>query len=500
MMSSIRKCFSQPLLVLTWAVALAVTSAVVQAESSGLLLTGITVVDTRTGTLTPDRAVLIDGDRITAIAPLAELAGNDAVQVVNAQGKYLVPGYLDMHAHAAELDVAALHARLMLGNGITGYRQMSGSEQLLQLRREGKLAPFPDAPALLAMPGDVLVGQIAKDPDGARAEVRRQQAAGADFIKVADLKPDSYMAALNEATRLGLPYAGHLPSTINLFDATDAGMHAIEHLGPRSSILLGCSTDEAILRREIAESPPGGVPILPDFLAWLLKPVINHMVERALTNPYIMSDEAEFIQMQHLVDTYSADKCRRLAEKLASTESWQVPTLIRVRTMELGDAPEYRNDPNLRYMPEQTRELWQSVSEDFSNDISAAGKQSLKQFFELQKKLVADFDRAGVKMLAGSDAGGGWLIPGFSLHQEFDLLEEAGVSPLKVLQMTTLNGAVFFNKEASMGTVEAGKEANLVVLDANPIDSVQNLHRIHAVIRNGNYYSHSALEALKNEP
>jgi imidazolonepropionase-like amidohydrolase len=102
-------------------------------------------------------------------------------------------------------------------------------------------------------------------------------------------------------------------------------------------------------------------------------------------------------------------------------------------------------------------------------------------------------------MLAGSDVGGGWLIPGFSLHQEFDLLAEAGVSPLKVLQMTTLNGAVFLNKETTMGTVDAGKEANLVVLDANPLDSVQNLHRIHAVIRNGHYYSQAELEALKNE-
>jgi len=499
MMILIRKYVNQPLWVLTWIVGLAVTSNVAQAGNNSLLLNGITVVDTRTGSLSPDMAVLIEGDRISAIAPVAELAGSDTTQVINAEGKYLVPGYLDMHAHVTDLDVAAFNARLMLSHGITGFRQMSGSEQLLQLRSEGKLVPFPDAPALLVMPGDVLIGQIAKDPEGAREEVRQQQTAGADFIKAVDLHPESYMAALNEATRLGLPFVGHLPSTINLFDATDAGMRAIEHLGPRSTILLGCSTDEAVLRQAIAESPPEGMPMLPDWLAWLLRPVINHIVERTLTNPYIMSDEAEFIQMQRLVDTYSADKCQALAEQLATTQSWQVPTLIRLRTMEFGDADEYRNDTNLRYMPEDTRELWQSVSEDFSDDISTRGKESLKQFFELQKKLVGVFDRAGVKMLAGSDVGGGWLIPGFSLHQEFDLLAEAGVSPLKVLQMTTLNGAVFLNKETTMGTVDAGKEANLVVLDANPLDSVQNLHRIHAVIRNGHYYSQAELEALKNE-
>jgi imidazolonepropionase-like amidohydrolase len=110
-------------------------------------------------------------------------------------------------------------------------------------------------------------------------------------------------------------------------------------------------------------------------------------------------------------------------------------------------------------------------------------------------KVAGVFDKAGVKMLAGSDTG---EVPGFSLHQEFDLLEQAGISPLHVLQMTTLNGAVFLDREASMGTVDVGKAANLVLLDANPIASVQNLHAIHAVIRNGNYYSNDRLEELRN--
>jgi hypothetical protein len=139
MMTIIRKCFSQPLLMLIWVVALLVSSTVVQAGNNSLLLNGITIVDTRTGNLSPDMAVLMDSGRITAIAPIAELAGSDAAQLVDARGKYLVPGYLDMHAHSADLEVAALHARLMLSNGITGYRQMSGSEQLLQLRHEGKI-------------------------------------------------------------------------------------------------------------------------------------------------------------------------------------------------------------------------------------------------------------------------------------------------------------------------------------------------------------------------
>jgi imidazolonepropionase-like amidohydrolase len=108
------------------------------------------------------------------------------------------------------------------------------------------------------------------------------------------------------------------------------------------------------------------------------------------------------------------------------------------------------------------------------------------------------FDRTGVEMLAGSDAGSSqWDIPGFSLHQEFDLLAEAGLSPLKVLQMTTLQGAKFLHREKTMGSVAQGKDANLVLLDANPIASVGNLHKIAAVVRGGTYYSRDALNDMK---
>jgi imidazolonepropionase-like amidohydrolase len=101
-------------------------------------------------------------------------------------------------------------------------------------------------------------------------------------------------------------------------------------------------------------------------------------------------------------------------------------------------------------------------------------------------------------MMAGSDAvGAGWLVPGFSLHREFDELEKAGLSPLRVLQMATRNGAEFLGRTSSMGSVEPGKDADLVLLDANPIESVQNLHRIHAVVRSGFYRDRADLEALK---
>ena len=110
--------------------------------------------------------------------------------------------------------------------------------------------------------------------------------------------------------------------------------------------------------------------------------------------------------------------------------------------------------------------------------------------------MVKLFDEAGVKMLTGSDYGGGWLVPGYSLHQEFDELSQAGLSPLKILQMATKNGAEFLGKQATMGSVTIGKNADLVMLNANPVENEKNLHQISGVVRGGTYYSKASLDSI----
>jgi len=137
------------------------------------------------------------------------------------------------------------------------------------------------------------------------------------------------------------------------------------------------------------------------------------------------------------------------------------------------------------------------LAERFARLITPAGKGTLDQLTLLFLKVTKLFDECGVSMLAGSDYGGIWVIPGVSLHQEFDLLERAGLSPLKILQMATLNGAVFLNKEATMGRVQTGKAADLVLLAGNPIKSVQNLHKLSGVVRAGKYHPLDELNRRK---
>src|SRR6185312_8457059 len=178
---------------------------------------------------------------------------------------------------------------------------------------------------------------------------------------------------------------------------------------------------------------------------------------------------------------------------------WMTPTLIRLRTMEFGDDPAYRHSPNLRYVPATAQQLWQEMADQFPQIVTPDRRAMLKRFWALQLRLTKLLAETDVPMMTGTDSGGAgqWEISGFALHQEIDLLRQAGLKPLTILQMTTLNGAKFLHRKDRMGSVAVGKAADLVLLDGNPLTSAANLHRINAVIRAGTYYPKDALERLK---
>ena len=461
--------------------------------TGGLVLDHVTVVDTATGALSPDMVVVIDGGKIGRIDHAGRIPVGGTARLIEARGKFVVPGFLDMHAHPLGSVDPQGSLTLMLANGITGVRQMSGSPELLARRRAGTLLPPGPMPEILAMPGEILTHTNAPTPAAAIAEVDRQKAEGTDFIKTVDLSRPASFAAADAAGRQGLLYEGHLSQGVDAAKASATGMRSIEHLGPpKDTVLVNCSTDEAALRQAIAHIPPRVVPNVPPT-------VLVRIGQIAIAEPALLwaKDPTAFPRLQHEIDTFSADKCRTLARMFAANHTWQVPTLVRLETIDFGDDPRFRNNPDLRYMPRATRQFWEDVAQRFSGAITPAAKATLRQSWELELKLVKLFDDNGVPMLAGSDFGGQWHVAGFDLHREFDLLAQAGLSPLKVLQMTTLNGAKFYGREASMGSVATGRNADLVLLAATPVESVAALHRIDAVIRGGVYLSRDDLAAMK---
>lgn len=455
----------------------------------GVVLQGVTVVDVRDGSLDPDRAVVIEGGRIARIVPASSVVAGGQARVVDARGKFVVPGYVDMHAHPLNPPDPTDNLKLMLAAGITGYRQMSGSPQLLQARAEGRL-DYPQAPALLALPGTILTDSLSPTPEAAAAEVRRQQAQGADFIKSVGLSRAGFLASLDEARRIGIPYAGHIHSDMDVREAV--GMSSIEHLGAMEALLLSCSSEEAAIREAIAQmdaEPPQAGPGPAD---------MAQVLARFIANPIQGTTPAQFAVQKRVMETYDEGKCRDLAAGFAAAGTWHAPTLLRLRTMAIPTDPAYRDDPNLRFVPPATRQMWTELADQFAAGVDPADQAMLKRFFDLLLQLTGLLQDSGVGLLAGSDAGGSqWVIPGFSLHQDFDLLAQAGLTPLQVLQSGTLNAARFLGKEDTMGTVEAGKDADLVVLDGNPVEDVANLHRIAAVVRAGVVYDASELRELQ---
>jgi imidazolonepropionase-like amidohydrolase len=235
------------------------------------------------------------------------------------------------------------------------------------------------------------------------------------------------------------------------------------------------------------KTPPVTLP------AFVQKMLMKHLQTR-LINPAAFDEPAYTARLQRAFDTYSKAKCRELATSFVANNTWNVPTLVRLRTQEFADSPEYLSDPAMPYIPAASVNAWRDVTDKFHN-LPLAMRATDREAYRRQMALTKLFDDAGVRMMVGTDGGG--QAPGQSIHQEFDELAKAALSPLKILQMTTLYTAEFLGRTATMGSIEVGKNADIVLLDSNPVESVQNLHSISGVVRAGFYYSHDDLDALR---
>ena len=315
-----------------------------------------------------------------------------------------------------------------------------------------------------------------------------QKAQGADFIKTLIGRPDVLEATIEAATAAGLRVSGHLPELERPQDAARKGMASIEHLGGGVGLLLTASADEEAIRTEIANIPPGPPPSGPPPPGYLA---------RFLANPLAFAPEGEFERTARIVASYDAAKAEALAEVLRDEGTWQVPTLVRLRTIELGASDEYRADPLLTaYATPEQLALWREVSGIFEARTTPEDRATLEGLYAAHESITRVLAGAGVPMMTGSDYGGGWLLPGFSLHQEFALLSQAGLTPLQVLQGTTLNPAAYLGRTDEMGNVRAGMLADLVLLRDDPLADVGNLAAIDGVFKSGAFYSRDDLRNL----
>ncbi len=447
------------------------------AESVALALTHVTVIDATGAPAQPDMTVVIDRGRIADLGRAAEVHLPDGVQVVDATGKFLIPGLWDMHMHSSVDKRFVLPS--MIANGIVGVRDMFGGDlpTIQQRRREiagGQLlgphivtaGPIVDGP-LDPWPGALIVKNAAE----ARAAVDKTKREGADFVKVySSLSRDAYFAIADEAKKQEIPFAGHVTDTVSEGEASDAGQKSVEHL---TGVLLACSTQEDQLRKPLADAiniPEQAIPYK------------HYDLERAL------------------VDTFSEEKAAALFAKMAKNGTWQVPTLITLRTAAFVADPPYRqkffyNSPRMRYVPYLLKMMW-SLALHVAGNRTPSETAINARLFARELAVVGQMHNAGVGILAGTDTPNPFVYPGFSLHDELELLVEAGLTPMEALQAATRSPAVYLGRLDSMGTVEKGKIADLVLLDANPLEDINNTRKINAVILEGKLISRARLDTL----
>jgi imidazolonepropionase-like amidohydrolase len=438
-----------------------------------LVFTHVTVLDMTGAPASPDMTVVITGDRITELGKSGAVHVPEGGQVVDATGKFMIPGLWDMHVHWLHKD----YVPLFVANGITGIRIMWGApfhrEWRQEIERGALVGPrLAIASAIVDGPKPYWPGSIAvgTEAEGRRAVIE-SKLQGADFIKVySRLTKEGYFAIADEAKKQGIPFAGHVPETVSVTEASDAGQHSIEHF---TSFLEACSTREEELRQARAE-------------AWSNLPEGQAFPSRASLRPL----------SRLMLDTFSPEKANALFSRLARNHTWQCPTLTVLRNMAFINDPAIHKDPRVKYLPPEIASGWDPAGDFRLKDRTDEDFALSRSVYKKLTELVAPMRRAGVEFLAGTDVINPYCFPGFSLHDELTLLVQAGLSPLEALQAATLNPARFLGREKDLGTVEKGKIADLVLLEANPLEAIGNSRKIDAVVTGGKLLPKAELQKI----
>jgi hypothetical protein len=420
--------------------AIVITTVSVPAQAPTLAITGVNVVDVVDGRIVPNSMVTISGQTITSVTQNG--APPTGARVVDGQGKFLIPGLWDMHAHIQGNEKAWLP--LYVANGVTGIRDMGADLDFILDIREASSSGRTLGPRIVAAgpilddaPGDWPLRIRVRNPDEGRAAVQLLKRRGVDLIKVHNFTPrDVFFAIVDEARRQQLPVAGHVPLKVTIQEGVDAGMVTIEHMSEDGRVWKACS---------------GGAQ-------------------------------------------YRPDACRPFFEMLARRHVWQTPTLVALAELAVIGTPASAISPDqLAYANKRFLEFHAANQSFFLKRPEIVG--IMKNLAEVAKVVTRDMAAAGVGILAGCDA----MIAGFCVHDELSTMVAGGMTPAAALQTATVNPARYLGREMTLGTIAAGRLAGLVLLDANPLQDIANVRRIRAVFTAGRLLDRSALDQLLSQ-
>ena len=439
---------------------------------AGIVIENITLIDAKNGTRT-NQTVSIENGVIQSIGS-AKLDMEDS-QIIDGEGKYLIPGLWDAHVHLTfipEIDHET-HFKLYLKNGVTSIRDTGAILSKLQpslnfieenpnttprLFYAGPLIDGADRVYKGMEPGfpnlSIGIDETSNIPEVVDGLLKE----GVTFLKSYEmLTKETYLELLKVAGQNGLRVTGHVPLSIDLEEAIEAGLGGMQHV---RNMDLACAKDADNLLGDRQVSLENEASIAGSAL-----------------RTHIHSS-----QRYYAIDNTDDERCLRIIMKLSEYGVFQTPTL----TINTFDSRRFYADPKWREtyqeLPEAAENNWMQGSLKLANiDVT----ENAKKFDAWSLSLVNKMHQEGVKIIAGTDTPIGYLTPGYSLHKELELLSEAGLSNMGVLRSATITPAEFFGMENQMGTIEVGKLADLVILDKNPLISISNTQSIHRVIVKG---------------
>lgn len=423
---------------------------------------GATIIDGKGNEAKPNQVLIVKGNKIIEILPVEEFTDTAHAIIVNVKGKFIIPGLIDMHAHVTVLPIDENKA---LKDSMDVEASLASLKTILQYgitTVRNPAAPLPDVLRLKKLtqqnnyfgPTVYSAGNPLNKTKGTfgplvaitnekevRDEVKRQVNGGVDFIKVyATLSPELTKIAIDEAHKLGLKVIGHLQKT-TWTQGAEFGIDAICHAAPWSVEYLP------------EDKRKGYRPSFIGRLFWLEN-----------------------------VD-YSSPQFVEMAKVMAKNKVIFDPTLITFHTKFWGDDSTYIHSPNLELAHPIILNIWNTVtftSGWTTNDYARAKKQ-WKKLLALTKLLYDN----GVTITTGSDFPNPWVLPGLSLHQEMKLLSDAGIPPLEVIKCATYNGALGIGIDNETGSIETGKQADFVILEANPLENINNTKSIYLIVKDG---------------
>jgi len=406
-------------------------------RSELLLLTHVTIINPRVNRPQFDMTVVFQDGQIVRVSRSDQIEVPAHSHAVDATGKYLIPGLWDMHVHLGDSDADKLgDLPLYVANGVTGIRVMAGLPEHYRWRdqiRDGKLLG----------PRMFVASRILDGPQSAIVD-------NLIVKNVADAR-HQVIAAKNEGADFIKVY-DNLPRDIYYAIAIESKAQGMAFVGHVPLVMSAVEASDAGQKS------------------------IEHLTRE---NGLDITEAAEE-QMDHA---------------FVANGTWQCPTLVMLRTYAHMDETYAAAASHLQYVTKEQSSSWANSEKEFIK-LSQTEKARRSSTFERDMQIVRRMEAAGVGLLAGTDVGNPFIIPGVSMHDELKLLVLSGLTPREALESATTNAARFFGEESSSGDIAKGKRADAVLLDANPLDDIDNARKISAVIRNGVYFDRSRLDAM----